>query len=407
MADDGLRDRLAKQGEDALGKLAQDLLENPLVNGAITRAFEAREKASAGPGGGARRAQHPVGRRRRAAHAPPALGLPAPRGHRGRRRPARRSASPSSRPTARNPLAAVDERLGAIEAQLAKLAADVALLTGAVRRRARAGAARAGAARGRQAGAEGAQAAHQEVRFVLSPRPASAASARAAQLGLGALERLRRRSGAPSATTSLTPPARTAAATPRRGATASSVAASISTASAPACAQPRARVAVGVVEEVGGDDQAGRGRRRPPPRAPPAAPGPAAACRSRRARGSCRPPPARRRRRAASRARARRPARRRCRPARSGARRARSAPRRTIAALGPPIPVLWIVSGSPSGRDARVAPQAAVVVEHLRRLEQQLREPQRAARDRPGSSTRSATSSCGRRWMVAGALTET
>src|SRR5688572_29131643 len=46
MADEGLRGRLAKQGEDALGKLAQDLLENPLVNGALTRAFEAREKAS-------------------------------------------------------------------------------------------------------------------------------------------------------------------------------------------------------------------------------------------------------------------------------------------------------------------------------------------------------------------------
>src|SRR3954451_19967148 len=50
MADDssgeGLRARLAKSSEDALGKLAQDLLENPLVNGAITRAFEAREKAA-------------------------------------------------------------------------------------------------------------------------------------------------------------------------------------------------------------------------------------------------------------------------------------------------------------------------------------------------------------------------
>ena len=42
---DGLKDRLARQSEDALGKLAQDLLENPLVNGAITRAFEARERA--------------------------------------------------------------------------------------------------------------------------------------------------------------------------------------------------------------------------------------------------------------------------------------------------------------------------------------------------------------------------
>src|ERR1044071_10145489 len=41
----GLRDRLSKQGEEALGKLATDLLENPLINAAITRAFSAREKA--------------------------------------------------------------------------------------------------------------------------------------------------------------------------------------------------------------------------------------------------------------------------------------------------------------------------------------------------------------------------
>lgn len=48
MAEDGegLRDRLARQGEDALGKLANDLLENPLVNSAITRAFSARERAA-------------------------------------------------------------------------------------------------------------------------------------------------------------------------------------------------------------------------------------------------------------------------------------------------------------------------------------------------------------------------
>jgi len=48
MADDtqsGLRDRIARQGEDALGKLAQELLENPLVNSAIAKAFEARERA--------------------------------------------------------------------------------------------------------------------------------------------------------------------------------------------------------------------------------------------------------------------------------------------------------------------------------------------------------------------------
>src|SRR5919204_2631549 len=43
---DGLRERLTKSGEEALGKLAQDLLENPLINGAIARAFDAREKAA-------------------------------------------------------------------------------------------------------------------------------------------------------------------------------------------------------------------------------------------------------------------------------------------------------------------------------------------------------------------------
>ena len=42
---EGLRDKLARQSEDAIGKLAQDLLENPLVNSAISRAFTARERA--------------------------------------------------------------------------------------------------------------------------------------------------------------------------------------------------------------------------------------------------------------------------------------------------------------------------------------------------------------------------
>jgi hypothetical protein len=48
MADEdgeGLRERLSRQSEEALGKIASDLLENPLVNSAITRAFSAREKA--------------------------------------------------------------------------------------------------------------------------------------------------------------------------------------------------------------------------------------------------------------------------------------------------------------------------------------------------------------------------
>jgi chromosome segregation ATPase len=45
-ADEGLRERLTRQGEDALGKLAQDLLENPLLNRALTGALDARDKAA-------------------------------------------------------------------------------------------------------------------------------------------------------------------------------------------------------------------------------------------------------------------------------------------------------------------------------------------------------------------------
>ncbi len=40
----GLRERLTKQGEEALGKFAQDLFDNPLVSTALTRAFDARER---------------------------------------------------------------------------------------------------------------------------------------------------------------------------------------------------------------------------------------------------------------------------------------------------------------------------------------------------------------------------
>jgi predicted nucleic acid-binding Zn-ribbon protein len=47
MAEDeeGLRRRLTRQGEEAVGKLAQDLLDNPLFANTLARAFEAREKA--------------------------------------------------------------------------------------------------------------------------------------------------------------------------------------------------------------------------------------------------------------------------------------------------------------------------------------------------------------------------
>jgi hypothetical protein len=38
-------DKLSRQGEEALGKIAEELIANPVVNGAVARAFEAREKA--------------------------------------------------------------------------------------------------------------------------------------------------------------------------------------------------------------------------------------------------------------------------------------------------------------------------------------------------------------------------
>jgi chromosome segregation ATPase len=43
--DERFVERLSRQGEEALGKIAEELIENPVVNGALTRAFEAREKA--------------------------------------------------------------------------------------------------------------------------------------------------------------------------------------------------------------------------------------------------------------------------------------------------------------------------------------------------------------------------
>lgn len=43
--DSSFVDRLSKQGEEALGKIAEELVSNPTVNRAITSVFEAREKA--------------------------------------------------------------------------------------------------------------------------------------------------------------------------------------------------------------------------------------------------------------------------------------------------------------------------------------------------------------------------
>jgi chromosome segregation ATPase len=46
MSDDqSLRGRVTRQSEEAIGKLAQELIENPVVSGALSRAFDTRERA--------------------------------------------------------------------------------------------------------------------------------------------------------------------------------------------------------------------------------------------------------------------------------------------------------------------------------------------------------------------------
>jgi len=43
--DNSLVDRISRQGEEALGRLAEELAASPVVTGAVTRVFEARERA--------------------------------------------------------------------------------------------------------------------------------------------------------------------------------------------------------------------------------------------------------------------------------------------------------------------------------------------------------------------------
>ncbi|HKG36345.1 MAG TPA: hypothetical protein VKA89_07920 [Solirubrobacterales bacterium] len=90
---DGLRERVQARGEQAIGDLAQALFENPMLSGALTAAFGAREKAV--------EAQHA---------ALGALNLPTAGGvERLERR-----------------LRAVSERLEAVEDQLDRMAREVA-----------------------------------------------------------------------------------------------------------------------------------------------------------------------------------------------------------------------------------------------------------------------------------------
>jgi chromosome segregation ATPase len=122
-APSGLRDRIARQGEDALGKLAQELLENPVVNSAIAKAFGARERAVAAQ-------ETAMG----ALNIPSAADI---------ERLTRRLRSVSQRMEGieeavdrldqrlaglTQPAGGMDDRLGAVEAQLSKLAMEISHL---------------------------------------------------------------------------------------------------------------------------------------------------------------------------------------------------------------------------------------------------------------------------------------
>ena len=70
-------ERVTRQGEEAIGKLAQELLENPVVSRRAVGGVGDARAGDACPGGRAGRAQPALGERSRAADAPPALGLAA------------------------------------------------------------------------------------------------------------------------------------------------------------------------------------------------------------------------------------------------------------------------------------------------------------------------------------------
>ena len=130
MSDDkGLKARVTSQGEEAIGKLAQELLENPVVSRRAVGGVRDARARDARPGGRDGRAQPPLGQRPRAADAPRAERLAAPGGDRGRARPARAAARARL-----GDVQALEERLARIEAALERLeGADAAGVSGTER----------------------------------------------------------------------------------------------------------------------------------------------------------------------------------------------------------------------------------------------------------------------------------
>ena len=116
---EGLRDQLARQGEDALGQARPGPAREPARQRRDLARLRGAREGRAGAGGRDGRAQHPVGGRHRAPDAPPALGLQRLEGIEDGVDRLDQRLEALDRPA----LSGAEERLAAIEDQLAKLAA--------------------------------------------------------------------------------------------------------------------------------------------------------------------------------------------------------------------------------------------------------------------------------------------
>ena len=157
----GLRERMTRQGEETIGKLAQELLENPVISGALSRGVRDPRARGAGPGSRDGGPQPALGERPRAADAATARRLAAARGDRGRARPGRAAGrgrrlgharSTSAWPRSRSSSTRIEAALTRSEDDVVAPSATSAQAERPRRRPRRAGARRPGARRPRSAG---------------------------------------------------------------------------------------------------------------------------------------------------------------------------------------------------------------------------------------------------------------
>ena len=133
---EGIRDRITARGEDALGELAQFLVDNLRLHQALQVAFGARERASASASA-IRNLNLPTGNDVDRLRAAPARRLGAPRGGRGTRSTGSTGSSPSSGATGRPGAPTLDSGLSprAAAATVPNRSAAAARSSSPIRRR--------------------------------------------------------------------------------------------------------------------------------------------------------------------------------------------------------------------------------------------------------------------------------